>query len=130
VNFEKYSSGVKWESLVGYSRAIKIANMIEISGTTATDSDGNMVGINDPYQQTVQIIKNIETALQHFSADLTAVYHTRIYVSNIDQWQEIGRAHAEYFSEIRPTTSMLEVSRFISKDMLVEIEAFAYVDCI
>lgn len=127
MKIEKYNSGVPWESQVGYSRAVRIGNMIEVSGTTATNANGDIVGINNAYQQTLQTIKNIEAALQHFSAGLTTVYRTRIYVTDIDQWQEIGRAHNEYFADIRPATAMVEVSRFIVPEMLVEIEAQAMI---
>jgi enamine deaminase RidA (YjgF/YER057c/UK114 family) len=124
------SSNTKWEPLVGYSRAVKSGPFISVSGTTATNEKGELIGyeINEPYQQTIQVIKNIEAALKQVGANLKDIIRTRIYVSNIDFWSEIGRAHAEYFSEIRPATSMIEVVRFIHPDILVEIEADAYLE--
>lgn len=125
MNRENYSSGTKWESIVGYSRAVKINNIIYISGTTATNEQGEIVGVNDPYEQTVQVIKNIENALKHFNASLSDVVRTRMFVKNIDQWEEIGRAHGEFFKDIKPVTSMIEISRLINPEILVEIEAEA-----
>ena len=106
---------------------MRLGPHIHVSGTTATDEDGRVVGGGDPYRQTVQVIRNIRTALQGLGADLTDVVRTRIYVMDIDQWSEIGRAHREAFGEIRPATSMVEVKRLVSPDMLVEIEAAAIV---
>ncbi|MFV2058358.1 MAG: RidA family protein [Thiohalomonadales bacterium] len=125
MKIEKYASGVEWEAIVGYSRAVRLGDMIEVSGTVATNSSGQLIGVGDPYQQTIQAIKNIQIALQHFNADLHNVYRTRIYVTNMDHWQEIGKAHNKFFADIRPVTTMLQISRFISSDMLVEIEAQA-----
>ena len=122
----KYSSGTLWEPIVGYSRAVRVGQMVYTSGTTATDAEGELVGINDPYAQTIQTIKNIERALAALGAKLEDVVRTRIYVSDIEaHWREIGRAHGEFFREIRPVTSMIEVKRLIDARMLVEIEAEA-----
>ena len=121
------ASGTPWESVVGYSRAVKVGNFIAVSGTTATGEDGKLVGVGDAYAQTIQAIKNIEAALKQTSASLQHVVRTRIFVTDISNWEQIGKAHGEYFSEIRPATSMVEVKRLISPDMLVEIEADAVI---
>lgn len=122
---ERYSSGAKWETVVGYSRAVRVGDRIYVTGTTATDENSNIVGVGDAYRQTVQCILNIERALKHFDATLENVVRTRMFVTDISLWEEHGRAHGEFFREIMPATTMVEVSGLIDPDMLVEVEADA-----
>lgn len=122
---ELYSSGAKWESIVGYSRAVRVGDRIYVTGTTATDETSSVVGVGDAYAQTARCILNIEKALKHFDATLENVVRTRMFVTDISRWEEYGRAHGEYFREIMPATTMVEVSKLIDPDMLIEIEADA-----
>ncbi|GMQ82074.1 MAG: RidA family protein [Rhodothermia bacterium] len=122
----RYDSGTKWESIVGYSRAVRVGNHIYVSGTTATDEDGEIVGKGNAYEQTHQILSNIEAGLKQVDAALSDVVRTRIYVTNIEDWKDVGRAHGQVFDEIRPATTLVEVSRLVEPEIIVEIEAEAY----
>lgn len=122
---QKISSGAKWESIVGYSRAVRVGTRIYVTGTTALDADGEIVGIGDAYAQTVQVLKNLEQALNRLGAGLEHIVRTRMFVTDISRWEEYGRAHGEFLRDVMPATTMVEVSALIDKQMLIEIEADA-----
>ena len=121
-----YDSGTKWEPVVGYSRAVRVGNHIYVSGTTATNDEGEIVGKGNVYEQARQALRNIEAGLKNVDASLSDVVRTRIYLTHIEDWKEVGKAHGQVFSEIRPATTIVEVSRLIDPEILVEIEAVAY----
>lgn len=124
---QNISSGAKWEDIVGYSRAVRIGNVVEVAGTTAVSESGEVVGIDNPYEQTHFILGKIEKALLAAGATMQDVVRTRLFVTNINQWQEIGRAHGEWFKAVKPTATMVEVSALISPELLVEIEVTAVI---
>lgn len=125
---KKFSSGAPWEEIVGYSRAVRAGNLIEVTGTIALDGEGNSVGVDDPYVQTVEIIRIAERILQEAGATLQDVIRTRIFVTDIEQWEAVGRAHREFFGQVKPATTMVEVSALIRPEAMVEIEFTAVVD--
>jgi enamine deaminase RidA (YjgF/YER057c/UK114 family) len=124
---QNISSGAPWEPIVGYSRAVRLGPHVQVAGTTALDTEGKVVGEGDPYAQTVQILKNVEAALAQAGATMADVVRTRVFTTDISRWQEIGRAHGEFFRDVRPASTMVEISRLIAPELLVEIEVDAIV---
>jgi enamine deaminase RidA (YjgF/YER057c/UK114 family) len=124
---DRYSTGTPWESLVGYSRAVRVGPHVHVSGTTATDADGNLVGVGDPAAQAEQVLQNIDAALKALGAELSDVVRTRVYVTDISHWEAVGRVHGKWFADVRPASALLAVSGLVNPDMLVEMEADAIV---
>jgi len=124
---ENISTGSKWEPILGYSRAVKVGNYVHVSGTTGSGADGKIVGVGDPYAQTVQAIKNLQAGLERAGANLEHVVRTRLFVTKISEWEKFGKAHGEFFGDVRPAMTIVEVSKLIDPDMMIEIEADAYV---